>query len=184
MDSVSMFFPKGKLSGQKSVKPDAYLPPQQRLDAARVTRLPAYGMEADGAHLSGLGEIVYDPESGMLYDTELGTSTPAVAPDGSVSAGATASIPGGDAIFNGQSLSQWAQTIANLYLTGKTVEAQGKIIDLNMARAQAGMAPLPASMFQPTVGMNFGLTPAGQQQLLMVAGIGAVALLLLGRKRK
>lgn len=195
MDSVSAFFPPGKLSrtrvpATRSAPPDAYLP-QTAVNAGRVMPLPAFGMDAEGlespmnasAGLAGLGEGEVTVSEWMEPSWTGGVYTPTSTPQMVYQT----AMPGGESLntlFGGASLKDWANTIAQLYVTGKTVEAQGKIIDLNMQRAQMGYAPLPASMFQPTVGMNFGLTPQGQETL-MYAGIAALAaFVLLGRRSK
>lgn len=55
------------------------------------------------------------------------------------------------------------------------------LYNLNIDRAKAGLAPITASAVSPTV--NVGLAPSSQNALLMVAGIGALFLILKKRRK-
>lgn len=81
----------------------------------------------------------------------------------------------------------WVDSVTNLFkaagqafLTKTQVDAQGKLLDTQLARARAGLPPLnidPSSYgLQPTVGV--GLT-SSTQSLLMYGGLAALGVWLL-----
>lgn len=70
---------------------------------------------------------------------------------------------------------------AGAYLQYKT---QQDLIDLNIARAQQGLPAISPQSVAPAV--NVGVTSDTQKTILMVAGIGAVAVLgfaMMGKRR-
>lgn len=71
--------------------------------------------------------------------------------------------------------------ITALLQAGQQAVAQQRIIDLNIARARQGLAPVDPRWFSPSAAVNFGLTPQASQMLL-IGGVALVALLALRRK--
>ncbi len=63
--------------------------------------------------------------------------------------------------------------VKQLILSNRQADAQQKIIDMNMQRAAKGLPPLPAQYFQPTAGVNVGLTKSAQDGVMKIALIGA-----------
>lgn len=71
--------------------------------------------------------------------------------------------------------------ITALLQAGQQAVAQQRIIDLNIARARQGLAPVDPRYFSPSAAVNFGLTPQASQMLL-IGGVALVALMALRRK--
>lgn len=71
---------------------------------------------------------------------------------------------------SGISVDQAVNAIKTLWLSGQQAEAQQRIIDMNMARARAGLNPLPATYFQPQAQVNVGVSP---QIMKLAIGVGA-----------
>lgn len=116
--------------------------------------------------ISGLGAVgdPFDPANYPATPTDPATTT------------STAPTSSGFADL----LSNVIKSAASIFLTKAQVDAQGKLLDAQLARAKAGLPPLnidPANYgLQTTVGV--GLAPA-TKQLLMYGGIAAGALWLL-----
>lgn len=80
-----------------------------------------------------------------------------------------------------QTLKELAQVAAQTYLTKEQIQAQNKIMNIQLQRAQAGLAPLnidPATYGLPSPSIGVGLT-GDTKQLLIYGGLGVGALWLL-----
>lgn len=66
-------------------------------------------------------------------------------------------------------------SVAQMVQKGMTIVNAQRVFDLNLNRLQHGLAPIPPQYASPTV--NFGL--AGVSPMMLMLGIGALALLLL-----
>lgn len=128
-----------------------------------------YGGSGSGANINvpGLGRLGAD-DSSVLQDV--------AAPDFSQSAfsiGITDSTP--------LPTSNFADTIANTVKTLASsilpVIGQQKILDIQLQRAKAGLPPLDTSALNDAAGLHVGLTSSTQKTFLMIAGIGAAALI-------
>lgn len=77
--------------------------------------------------------------------------------------------------------SNFADTIANTVKALATsilpVVGQQKILDVQIQRAKAGLPPLDTSQLSDAAGLNVGLTSSTQKTFLMIAGVGAAALI-------
>lgn len=74
-----------------------------------------------------------------------------------------------------------ANTIKALASTVLPAVNQQKILNVQLQRAQAGLAPLNTSSINAlndAAGLNFGLTGSTQKTFLLIAGLGAGALVL------
>jgi hypothetical protein len=84
---------------------------------------------------------------------------------------------------SGVSSDMWGNILKTAQLVQSAV-AQQRIIDLNIARAKAGLPLLDPRNFSPSAAVNFGLTPQAQQALL-IGGAAILGIMLLrGRNRK
>lgn len=89
-----------------------------------------------------------------------------------------------------QTLKEIAQVAAQTYLTKEQIDAQQKILNIQLQRAQQGLAPLPldpSTYGLPAPSIGVGLTGDTQRLLLYLAGgVGAFWLLSMvtrGRRR-
>jgi len=112
--------------------------------------------------------------SGADYSTGLSPSTVNWGTDESAIA---RELPGGGSVS-----STWMADLANLIKAGMQLQAQQKILDLNVARARSGLPPVDPRYFSPSAAVNFGLTPQATQ-MLVIGALGLGALLLLRRKK-
>lgn len=139
-----------------------------RAQAALPDYATQYGKSGNGANINvmaGLGALGADD---VLQDVS--------APDFSGQAfnfGITDSTP--------LPTSNFADTIANTVKTLASsilpVIGQQKILDVQIQRAKAGLPPLDTSQLSDAAGLNVGLTSSTQKTFLMVAGLGAAALI-------
>jgi len=77
-----------------------------------------------------------------------------------------------------------ANTAAQVYLTKEQIDAQNKILNLQLSRAQQGLAPLdldPSIYGLPSAGVSVGITP-DVKKMLIFGGIGIAAVFLLTRR--
>lgn len=81
------------------------------------------------------------------------------------------------------SMSDFANLLVKLLPVALQANAQNKLINTNLTRAQQGLPPL--SLQSVTPGLNFGLTPGTQSSLMQIAivGIGAFAVVSLLKNR-
>lgn len=75
----------------------------------------------------------------------------------------------------------WMDNIGTWISQAQTAYNTQKLLDLNIERAQRGLAPITSNMVAPTV--NFGLSP-NTQQLVIYAGIGLLILLAVKKAGK
>lgn len=86
-------------------------------------------------------------------------------------------------------LKELAQVAAQTYLTKEQIDAQQKILNIQLQRAQQGLAPLaidPTTYGLPSPSIGVGLTGDTQKTLLYIAGGFGVLLLfktLMGGRR-
>lgn len=161
--------------------------------AGPVTMLARYGIATT---LRGLGQDTgtYDPNTadfvidsnGDVYGID--ASGNAVFDQTLTDAAAQAAQSSGSAAVQAaasstSSMSDFANLIIKLLPTVMQANAQNKLINTNLTRAQQGLPPL--SLQSVTPGLNFGLTPGTQSGLMTIAliGIGAFALTSLLRRR-
>lgn len=146
--------------------------------------------------LRGLGEddaFSYDWEAADPYNyspVDFGTTYPT---DYTYGAGMPASVPAAD---NGggivDALKSLAPALRDIYLSANAAEAQKKVMDLNIARAQRGLPPINAAQYGLQPGVNVGMSPqmrrdfytVGGVGLGTVAAVGVGAYLLLGSGRR
>lgn len=72
--------------------------------------------------------------------------------------------------------SDWASYLMQAAQIYTTYDLQNKMLDVNLARAQAGQPPLDLSQYG--VGVNVGVSASTQQTIMIVAGILAAAYFL------
>ena len=78
-----------------------------------------------------------------------------------------------------------ADTLTKLATAFVPLYGQKKILDLQIERARQGLPPLDTSnIIDPNAGLNVGLTKGTQNTVLMVAGLGLAALLLMKLVKK
>lgn len=74
----------------------------------------------------------------------------------------------------------WIESIARAMGTVAMADYQRRLLNVQLERARQGLPPLDASQYGAT--FNVGLAP-GTQQMLLIGGIGLLAVLLLARRR-
>jgi hypothetical protein len=77
-----------------------------------------------------------------------------------------------------------ANTAAQVYLTKEQIQAQNKILNLQLSRAQQGLAPLdldPSIYGLPSAGVTVGMSP-DMKKMLIFGGLGLAAVFLLSRR--
>ena len=79
---------------------------------------------------------------------------------------------------------QYASIIANIAKTALPLIQQQQIFSAQLSRAKAGLQPLNTAGLLDNQGFNFGLNPSTQKTLLMVAGLGVGAVLLVKLLKK
>lgn len=158
-------------------------------DYARVA-LPNYvedrqSFPAAGAILNGLGDAGSELMNGLGDDPNIQAIAP---PDLSylpqaASEGITDSTPLQTTTAN----NNIANTLAAAASAFLPLYQQKQLLDVQIARAKAGLPPLDTSRYiDANAGLNVGLNPGTQNTLLMVAGIAAAAFIgfkLLGSRR-
>jgi hypothetical protein len=75
--------------------------------------------------------------------------------------------------------SDWSSNLTNFLTAAQTAYTTNRLLDLNIQRAQQGLAPISAQSVAPTV--NFGVSTDTQKMLLY--GAIALGVVLLLRKR-
>jgi len=134
--------------------------------------------------ITGSRPDLLDPSSVVLS----GKLTPtAAAPSGSVK-GLAALIEdaSGNVTDTGESgitqaVTEWGKTVSDLLGKYLVYDQQKKLIELNIKRAEQGLAPIDASQF--AAGVNVGLSPAAQNLAYLALG-GLVIVGLLGAFRR
>jgi hypothetical protein len=75
----------------------------------------------------------------------------------------------------------WLTSLSQIAQAAAQYDLQSKILEINLARAQAGQAPIDASRLAP--GVNVGMTPQTQQfATLALLGGGALLLYALSKR--
>lgn len=84
-----------------------------------------------------------------------------------------------------KTLQEVAQVAAQVYLTKEQVQAQNRVLNMQLQRAQQNLPPLDINLSQfglPQPSMNVGMDP-DTKQFLMIGGIAAAALFLFSSMR-
>lgn len=180
---------KGFLKWLKSEQPGIYV----KAAPIIAQQVPAAfsGYNAGGWSVVGLDRMSAMQRLGALADTSDDTLMPVDVTAQLIGTGPTVDVS--TAANSGASSSGLASTISSivggisaLYLTKQQANIQQQVVNTQLARAAAGLPPLPASLSNLGVPqVQVGLNASTGSGLMIAAGLGLVALLFMmgGRKR-
>lgn len=121
-----------------------------------------------GAEGDGYGGSYWPTDPGPAYPTDYGYPS---APGG-VTAPASSGIV--------DALKSLVPAVRDIYLSASAAEAQKKVMELNIARAQRGLPPINAAQYGLQPGVSVGVSPQLRRDIYTAGGIGIGTLAALG----